>query len=470
MRSTSPGKPHDVPGRRVTLATALTLSVFAAACAPARGPTGPVVSPTGIVYEPGVAPVETRASQTATLYLRQDRNERALELALEGRDEDPENPVHWFLAGAAYARTGDLVRADSMFDVAERIYPAYELDVEPQREAAWGQAFNAGLEAYARGDLDRTVESWTAAVAVFDLRVEAHRNLASLLATEGRYDEAIDVYRAGLAGLRDRPATRVLGAVEIGERDRTMIEVEDRLATLYVVTERYAEAEPLLRARLEREPRNVQARSDLALALDALGRQDEARAIYAILLSEEELAETQLFNLGVALFRSAEFAEAAEAFARLTELQPGSRDAWFNYANALFAAEAWDALAAAGDRLVQLEPLGENAHLITARAKLESGDREAALATLERADAAPIYLDGLSLRREGARTSVVGRVIGNAADAGADVRVRFTFYADRGAEVGEETVTLPAPEPGATADFQVSFGMRATAYRYELVG
>jgi hypothetical protein len=119
---------------------------------------------------------------------------------------------------------------------------------------------------------------------------------------------------------------------------------------------------------------------------------------------------------------------------------------------------------------VELEPLGENAHLITARAQLESGDRAAALATLERADAAPVYLDELSMRREGAGTSVVGRVVGNAAAAGSDVRVRFTFYADRGTEVGGETVTLVAPSPGVSTDFRVSFGLRAAAYRYELIG
>jgi tetratricopeptide (TPR) repeat protein len=314
------------------------------------------------------------------------------------------------------------------------------------------------------------VELWTEAIAVYDLRVEAHQNLASLLATEGRYDEAIEVYRAGLIGLGERPATRILQEDELAERARTATEIEDRLATLFVVTERFADAEPLLRARLAREPRNVQTRSDLARALDALGREEEARAIYGTLLSEDELAETQLFNLGVALFRSSDYVRAAEAFARLTQLQPGSRDAWFNYANALFAAESWETLATAGDRLVELEPLGENAHLITARAKLESGDRGAALATLERADSVPVYLDALSMRREGTRTSVVGRVVGNLADPGSDVRVRFTFYADRGAEVGGETITLVAPAPGESADFRVSFQMRATAYRYELIG
>ena len=47
-------------------------------CAASTVTVGPVVSPTGIVYATGTPPVPTSRSQTATLYLRQDRLDRAL--------------------------------------------------------------------------------------------------------------------------------------------------------------------------------------------------------------------------------------------------------------------------------------------------------------------------------------------------------------------------------------------------------
>jgi tetratricopeptide (TPR) repeat protein len=297
-----------------------------------------------------------------------------------------------------------------------------------------------------------------------------HRNLASLLALEARHAEAIDVYRRGLSGLEARPATRVLTKLELGERVAATREMDAQLSTLMLATDRFTEAEPLIRRRLERDPDNVELRSDLARALSGMGRDAEAEEIYGTLLVEEGLAGTQLFNLGVALFRSSDFAGAAEAFRRLTESQPESRDAWFNYANALFAAEAWEALAAAGDRLIAVEPLGENAILITARAQLETGDRAAAVGTLALADAAPVYLDDLRMRRARATTRVEGRVTGNAADPGTSVRVRFVFYGERGEELGSETLRLAAPSPGEAAPFEVTFVMRADAYRYELVG
>jgi tetratricopeptide (TPR) repeat protein len=441
-----------------------------AACGGTLPPPEPVTGPTGYVYPLGTPPTGTRFSQTGSQYFREENFTRALELALEGVEADPANPVHYLLAGMAHLRLGNYAQADTMFDEAQRIYPAYELDIEPQREAAWGEAFNAGLAAYAEGDVEGTIEHWNDATTLYDLRPEAHRNLAGLLATEGRYDEAADVYREAIAGLQKRPATVVLTEEDVEERGRETVELENQLAALLMLTERFAEAEPLLRRRLEREPDDVDVRSDLATALHSLGRESEARGIYAELLSEEGLEATQLFNLGVGLFRVEDFTGAEEAFRRLTVLQPDSRDAWFNRANALFAMEEWEALVPVGARLLELDPLGENALLIAARAKLETGDREGAVEILQRVDAAPVYLDGLRLRRAGAGTNVEGWVTGNTAAAGAPVDLLFSFYGDRGVAVGTSYFTVEAPSKGESDTFVVTFDGLALSYRYELVG
>ncbi len=364
------------------------------ACATSvAGPPEPVVSPTGIRYELGTPPVDTRFSQTAALHLRQERFSRALELAKEGIASEPVNPIHYFMAGQAHLRLGEYEDADEMFTEAQRLYPGYEVDAEREREAGWAEAFNAGGEAYLAGDLEATVEAWAQAVIIYDLRPEAHRNLANLLTGDGRYEEAIAAYQGALAGLDKLPVTRVLEAEEIERRAEQKIAMEEGVAPLLLLTERFAEAEVLLSRQLDRDPTSTQLQGDLAASLIGQGRTEEAAAIYSALLSETELQASELFNLGIALFRSSDFVAASKAFGRLTKLQPMSRDAWFNYANALFAAEAWEALARVGDRLIELDPLGENAGLITARAHLETGDQDAALRALERTEAASVYLE-----------------------------------------------------------------------------
>jgi tetratricopeptide (TPR) repeat protein len=207
--------------------------------------------------------------------------------------------------------------------------------------------------------------------------------------------------------------------------------------------------------------------SDLAAALQGQGKDAEATEIYSDLLSETRIEATDLFNLGVALFRAGDFVRAGEAFGRVTALRPSSRDAWFNYVNALFAAEDWETLASVGDRLVEVDPLGESAGLIVARAHLEIGNQEAALEGLERTENAPVHVAGLQMRPVGPATRVQGRVTGNKAESGSAIRLRFLFYDDAGA-VGTETVLVTAPPPGESAAFEVSLETRATAYRYEL--
>jgi len=58
--------------------------------------------------------------------------------------------------------------------------------------------------------------------------------------------------------------------------------------------------------------------------------------------------------------------------------------------------------------------------------------------------------------------------VGNTAEPGTSVHLRFTFYGPDGV-VGTEPLTVLAPPAGVRARFEVSFPGRATAYRYELV-
>ncbi|MXY32224.1 MAG: tetratricopeptide repeat protein [Gammaproteobacteria bacterium] len=446
---------------------ALLAGMLLLGCAVGRGPAGPVQSPTGIVYPPGIPPAETRFSQTATLYLNINGEEQAaLAQALEGIEADPGNSIHYFLAGVAGARLGDYRDAHRWFVEAERIYPAYELDIEPEREAAWARAFNAGLEAYARGETDAAAEHWLRATEIYDLQPAAHRNLASLLVELGRRDEAIRVYQDALRGLERRPATRLLEEAEIRERAELRADTEIRLVQLLLAAGRFADVEPLLQRQLARDPGSIRVRSDLARTLVELGRVDEASELYALLLTDESLAAADLFNLGITLFRSSRYEQAARAFELLTEKQPDSRDAWFNYANALFAGEAWAALADAGDRLLAVDPLSEAAHLITARARLETGDEAGARAGVALSDALPVHLDGLRLRVTDQGTLVQGRIVANALPEGAPLRLLFIFY-DNAGVLGERILEASAPAPDADADFRVSIEGRALGYRYE---
>ena len=141
-----------------------------------------------------------------------------------------------------------------MFTEAERIYPAYELDIAPERESAWIVLFNAGIATYAEGDVEGTIRTWEQADMMWDLRPDASLNLANLFNSEGRWDDAIGAYQRTVAGLERRPVTRVLTQEELQAREDHRIRSEESLTQLLLFTDRFAEAEPLLRRHLERDP------------------------------------------------------------------------------------------------------------------------------------------------------------------------------------------------------------------------
>lgn len=450
-------------GMILALSAALTL----AGCAAGAAGGGALTSPTGREYPPGTPPSNTRFTQAATLALAQGDFETALTESRGGIAEDPGNPQHFYLAGEAAAGLGQYELADSMWNAAQEIYPAYELEIEPAREQAWAEAFNLGVEAYNANDVQGAIDAWRGANLLYPYRADAAQNLAVVLTQEGEYEEAIEVYRGALEALEMEPATRVLEEPELTEREEARAFMRENLAQLLLYTDQFAEAEVILREQLEADPGNVELQANLANALGRQGRADEANAIYTELLSGSDLTPTQLFNIGVSLFNANEYVRAAEAFGRVTQVQPNSRDAWYNQANALYAAEAWEELVPIAERLVEVDPLNENAALILARAHRELGDNEAALAALERVEALPIFVDELQMVPGADATTVTGSVVGKNAAQGSPIQLTFTFYDDNG-QLGTESVTVNAPAAEQSVEFRVQFGQTASAYSYRL--
>jgi tetratricopeptide (TPR) repeat protein len=437
-------------------------------CAAAAGPAGPTTSPTGRVYEPGTAPSQTRNSQTATLHVARGEFDQALAAAQQGIAADSANPVHYYLAAQAYAGLGDYDAADRMFDRAEEIYPAYELEIEPERERAWGIAFNEGVEAYQAGDLETAAAAWERANVIYTGFPESYMNLAILRAQAEDYDASIEAYQAGIEAAVHVPAAREMEEEEIQTRAAARETMTAGLAELLLYRERFAEAEDLYRRQLETDPDDPQLLSQLAVALARQGKEDEAGEIYGRVLSQPDLTPLETFNIGVALFNAQAFEQAAEAFRRVTEAQPNSRDAWYNYVTSLYRLERFDEVVEHGARLVELDPLHENSALFFADGLRHTGETDRGLTERQRNAAQPVHLEQFAFQPRAEVTRLGGVVVGNEAAPGTPVQIRFNFYGASGA-LGSETVTVTAPARGSQTRFEVTFQGPATHYNYELV-
>lgn len=189
-----------------------------------------------------------------------------------------------------------------------------------------------------------------------------------------------------------------------------------------------------------------------------------------VMTEREEMrgaAAQLIFNTGVVAFQANNFAEAANIFRSITELDRNYREAWTNLSFALYRLERWNDVVPATQRLLELDPLNENAMLVLAEAyrQLERGNEGVQIR--ERIRDVPVYVTVQGLRTEGEVSVASGEVTGNAARAGTPIRMEITFTGP-GGDLGTETVSVVAPAKGEKVPFTARYTGegRPTSFRY----
>lgn len=461
---------------------------FVGACASAGAPAQNDPAVEGAEGPPNVDNEWTREAENnlTVAQLRTDPAEQrplfqeALTNVRTGLQAEPQNPKLWLLAGRAYIGLNDYAGADSAFTKAEQIYPQYAAEIAIDRENAWVQAYNQGVQALNQQNHEAAIGHMERAQSIYKRRPEALINLGWLYARQQNQQKAVDAYRRGYELLS--------GPVPEGSTPE-----------------------------------------------DSASWADNER-IVAFNLAQ------LLSGIGVERFQADQFPEAADAFRQALELSPYSRDNLYNLAQAIYTQttereEALDSLGAGAtdttgadttgmdsadqaraaeirsqlepmyDELVdvaqrvrELDPYNSNILLILARAyrgmaeiapEPAAGDelRAQALQVLEEHQNLPFQVTEIRLSSGGAAAGagaagaagaggaggaavrLQGTIQNMNMNAGAPIRLRVTFLDVKGTEVGTTDVTVSAPAPEQTAGFEASLaqGEGVVGWKYALV-
>lgn len=487
----------------VRLGFALFFALGAAACAggagggaAGRGPAPAAAEEEERQFPPGTAePADNLWTRSAALYLarasqnprpeeKQSLYEQALKAAMDGIQNEPENPKVWYMASRAYIGLDDYVGADSTLDKAEEIYPRYVLETGEIREGAWIIAYNSGITRLQQGDQDAALQLFGKATTIYQGRPEAHLNLGATYANRGDAEKAIQWYREALEILRSAERTG-LDEETIQQWNENEEIAAFNLAQLLAREGRYADAVEAYRGYLAREPDNVTAKTNLAVALVQLGDQDAAMEIYNELLARTDLKEQDYFVTGVGLFRVNAYELSADAFRRALELNPYSRDARYNLAQALYqvaldvadkdsaqAPAAWAEVAPVARRLAECDPYNRNGLALLAHGLARSGEEQEAVRILEHHRDLLFGVENLDFQtREGGAT-LRGQVINYNVEQGTPVTLRFKFLGSDGTEVASKEITVQVGAKDQGADFEVTVDatQQLAGYCYATVG
>ncbi len=220
-------------------------------------------------------------------------------------------------------------------------------------------------EAQASGDLDRALSQYKASLAIEPAYVEAHNNVGTVLAKLGRSDEAaLSLWRAIRFDPSFHPAYFQLGGVFLSRN--------------YVP----AAASAFSRA-VELQPRNIEYRHAMGIALHRLGQRRDAMRIWVQLIDEApDNAEVQN-SIGKALIEGKDMVGAEKHINAAILASPDFPEAHYNMANVQAANGRIDEALASFRRAVKLKPDYVDAHSNMANALFMTGKQLEAIAHYE---------------------------------------------------------------------------------------
>jgi tetratricopeptide (TPR) repeat protein len=196
----------------------------------------------------------------------------------------------------------------------------------------------------AEGKLEEAKRLYALALSYSPDNPETHFNLGKVLDQQGRLDEAIAEYSQSLWSRQWRDKAHILMGVALAKEHK------------------YEEAVAHYRAALALNPKSATAENNLARVLHSQGRLEEAREHYeAALKLDPQLAQAQN-NLGVLLLQQGRLAEGVPHLREAVRLMPGDAESQYNLAVALNQQENWKEAAAIFGRLAPDRPNDAKLH------------------------------------------------------------------------------------------------------------
>ncbi len=480
---------------RMSMAIAGVLALSAGGCASGGGGTSaPTERPATISGGEVLAQGEpernndmTRASaraledaaQAATPAEATALYRQAADAANEAIAADPTNPLPYFQAGLAYIGLEDYAGAARMLDRAEELRPVYILQTERTREQVWIGLYQEAAPLVNSGDYETAVVYLENANMIYDGRPEVKLNMGRLYVALNRWDDGIEILESAMA-IINSPRIDDMDPETAAEWRAQAEDVPVDIAQAQIGAGYLEEAAASLEALLVREPNNTSYLITLAEVYVKMEMPERAEDVYDRLLAIPGLEGTDLYNIGVGLYTSADYAAAGSAFQQAAEASVNDRDAiemWARSVQIAFPpngdmeapAGTVEGLREAARRWMALDPNNANAYLVMAQTANRLGDDDTARAMVAAVEGLEFTVDNLQIQRsQNGGGLIVGGLTNKTLAAGSTVSLTFTAYDADGTAIGAETVQVqvPAVDTATAIRVEISTNDKIHGYGY----
>lgn len=237
---------------------------------------------------------------------------------------NPNEFTAWFTLGVANDYTGDFDTALDAYAKAEALSP---------NDAAVKN--NIGRIYFKRGEkdpakYDEAVKKLKEALAIDPNFDDARVNLALVYTAQQNWDGAIEQWKAYLDSIRIAFQKPNLTAADKTALKAKSLSARSALAEIYLKSGAHANAVREYRAILTETPDNLDAMSNLGLALYHTKNYDEATTIYREVIKRDPKNAIAWNNLGVVLEARGLRADAIAAYQKAAQLKPDYAEAKAN--------------------------------------------------------------------------------------------------------------------------------------------
>jgi tetratricopeptide (TPR) repeat protein len=359
---------------------------------------------------------------------------RLLKVALAQNDKDP---AALWLRGRAQVGLHQYAGADSALNDFIALKPGCQHLVSQLREQTWVELYNRGVRAYQGGDE-------AGAMALFDT--------ANIMQGDPRSlnNSALLHERAGDTAMAESLYRRTLkaGGDSLQERAATI-----NLALLLKSQKKDDEAMQVYRDYIAAHPKAVTPRINMAVDMAQSGQPDSAKAILAQLLGRQDLSYSDLNDLGTGFLQIQDPAEAEKAFEQANKANPYDKDGYMNLLQAAVAASDFKTAADVGSELLDRYPYEKDAFRAVAQSLDRLGRKKEVQTRLRQMQTLPLEFIGLKLNGRGGTYQVQGQVSGGTM-SGKKVTIPFTFYGADGSKVAQKAISLTVPGQNEVAGIQ----------------
>jgi len=464
-------------GLVLTLATGLGLGACAAG-APSGGSTPTPAVPGGQLLAQGERPrqsEETRAAQRALDQAESTESEaeaqtlyqEALTNAQAAIAADETNPLGHLQAGLAAMGLGRYQEADAHLDRAEQLRPIYQLETESMRERAWINLYQEAAPLVNSGDYEAAAEIFEKANAIYDKRPEVMITLGQIYAQLRETDKALENLERAEVLINNPELASTMDSATVASWKEQGADIPVTKASVLATAGRYEEAVGLFEQLVAENPSDIPLKRNLAAILIQTGDTARAFEVFDDLLAQPGLNSIDYYAIGVGFYQGSDYTRAGEAFKGAVDHAPKDRDALEMWTRTLQIDSAYADVPVPAERWVALDPNNQNALLILAQAVNQLGDGDRASDLVRRIEALKVTVNDLQMVRMsegGAR--VTGSLTNKLLAQGANVTMNFTFYDTQGNTIGTQAKQITLGGVDMAEVFEVTFSSMSVVDGY----